>query len=178
MCGEQNGLKGIGRPNMGSPPRVRGTGTPRGRSWPWWRITPACAGNRGPSQQKRLFSWDHPRVCGEQRSSAVMARSCRGSPPRVRGTGEGPVPGGLPFRITPACAGNRVSFYGSCGISTDHPRVCGEQKRLPKLMLTVLGSPPRVRGTAALCPRRVLLAGITPACAGNSVVITPGVTMQ
>ena len=46
--------------------------------------------------------------------------------------------------------------------------MCGEQPGGFLFSLMVLGSPPRVRGTAAPIPFLRLAAGITPACAGNS----------
>jgi len=46
--------------------------------------------------------------------------------------------------------------------------VCGEQRKGMDYEFTLMGSPPRVRGTAGgtLSPR--IHIGITPACAGNS----------
>ncbi|EEP20764.1 hypothetical protein BIFANG_03334 [Bifidobacterium angulatum DSM 20098 = JCM 7096] len=52
--------------------------------------------------------------------------------------------------------------------SRDHPRVCGEHE-LPELrQAAIRGSSPRVRGTPPAQPIRLLLAGIIPACAGNT----------
>jgi len=34
------------------------------------------------------------------------------------------------IRITPAYAGNRVELYAEAENTTDHPRVCGEQKKM------------------------------------------------
>ena len=50
----------------------------------------------------------------------------------------------------------------------DHPRVCGEQGGVLPAGNSLIGSPPRVRGTGI--GRRIALStrGITPACAGNS----------
>ena len=111
---------------------------------------------------------DHPRVCGEQspymRGDAVKA----GSPPRVRGTVAFIYLLWHNFRITPACAGNRLQFVKNRALASDHPRVCGEQMSLSSAHIQHRGSPPRVRGTGlafrALWPHD----GITPACAGNS----------
>ncbi len=93
----------------------------------------------------------------------------------------------MPFRITPACAGN--SYYGketqhgngitpACAGNShlgrihtswgrDHPRVCGEQPRLVNYAWQQQGSPPRVRGTVKLSQQEAELLRITPACAGN-----------
>ena len=50
--------------------------------------------------------------------------------------------------ITPACAGNSFDKSAHFPGRKDHPRVCGEQDMLIGGLLDILGSPPRVRGTA------------------------------
>ena len=55
------------------------------------------------------------------------------------------------------------------GLLEDHPRVCGEQVEFSGATPYDVGSPPRVRGTAKSGSLRSLSAGITPACAGNSL---------
>ena len=107
-------------------------------------------------------------MCGEQLSAAVTFMVRVGSPPRVRGTATHTQTAGKSRRITPACAGNsaqRPLFFIS---GKDHPRVCGEQFMLLSLQKAVVGSPPRVRGTASKKQPGGGAAGITPACAGNS----------
>ena len=49
----------------------------------------------------------------------------------------------------------------------DHPRVCGEQPFVRLKHFSLLGSPPRVRGTGDVVFIRKQATGITPACAGN-----------
>ena len=73
--------------------------------------------------------------------------------------------------ITPACAGNSQRADGKPQMDKDHPRVCGEQLINAKYSLKEQGSPPRVRGTGER--RQHLLRGhrITPACAGNRVIL-------
>ena len=57
-------------------------------------------------------------------------------------------------------------------ISKDHPRVCGEQEFLICLKHLLLGSPPRVRGTANNIFSPLFTPRITPACAGNRIYIS------
>ena len=64
--------------------------------------------------------------------------------------------------------GTEVLGAGSRINGMDHPRVCGEQGELRPGRRHLLGSPPRVRGTAYAANERYAVAGITPACAGNS----------
>ena len=73
--------------------------------------------------------------------------------------------------ITPACAGNRKISENLSGVRKDHPRVCGEQMTACIDGRGLAGSPPRVRGTVAKVVEQVADLGITPACAGNRVVM-------
>ena len=149
VCGEQ--LRSSLWPGMksGSPPRVRGTVVLRPSVCRGYRITPACAGNRRWAAALRAKLGDHPRVCGEQKTSGGKAVDIEGSPPRVRGTGTDIDHPGSRRRITPACAGNRDTNIYFFGIVKDHPRVCGEQSIRHASSSGPRGSPPRVRGTAA-----------------------------
>ena len=108
VCGEQVIVAvgtGVG---LGSPPRVRGTGSEFNIRSIFNRITPACAGNRSRHRAASGQVQDHPRVCGEQISIGATAALNLGSPPRVRGTVNANRTGPSRHRITPACAGNRI----------------------------------------------------------------------
>ncbi|EFU77573.1 hypothetical protein HMPREF0381_0529 [Lachnoanaerobaculum saburreum DSM 3986] len=50
----------------------------------------------------------------------------------------------------------------------DHPRIRGEHRKNDKKALTKSGSPPHTRGTRKATIKDYLLAGITPAYAGNT----------
>ena len=131
-------------------------------------ITPACAGNSIFHTVNTALVRDHPRVCGEQGAVCRFDAGCRGSPPRVRGTGICRGERSMADGITPACAGNRPGAAREGRGSGDHPRVCGEQAPFLPPARLLKGSPPRVRGTGAnfFCP--FFSFRITPACAGNS----------
>ncbi len=79
---------------------------PRKRSIP--RITPAHAGNSTQRRQSLLTNEDHPRACGEQRTYSQTMQRLRGSPPRMRGTGNITLFQHRAVGITPAHAGNRL----------------------------------------------------------------------
>ena len=49
----------------------------------------------------------------------------------------------------------------------DHPRVCGKYKKKDKMQCWMRGSPPRVREVWIRTSKCLLLARITPACAGS-----------
>ena len=75
----------------------------------------------------------------------------------------------LRFWITPAYAGKRIKLRKRHSICGDHPRVCGEKKKAEEMGATTKGSPPRMRGKAAVLAQRLPGLGITPACAGKSI---------
>ena len=106
VCGEQCGFGQYATANVGSSPRVRGTGTLQSRQEVTGRFIPACAGN------SRWISWGtpngsvHPRVCGEQVCPYSLHAGMPGSSPRVRGTESFPAVDLKPGRFIPACAGN------------------------------------------------------------------------
>ena len=168
-CGEQPDARLCRRDHYGSPPRVRGTGDPRGPIGRRGRITPARAGNSQIIQRGICAQKDHPRACGEQMKPFLESDGAIGSPPRVRGTETSPSPCSTGYRITPARAGNSYRYCGTCESYGDHPRACGEQ--VPSLLCPKQqrGSPPRVRGTEGCFPSGWTPPGITPARAGNSI---------
>ena len=110
-------------------------------------------------------------MCGEQWKRCPSGYKTGGSPPRVRGTD-------VPWKvyiirdgITPACAGNRTGSARRMHPPWDHPRVCGEQFLAYPPKQRYKGSPPRVRGTAPVVYILGRMPRITPACAGNSVMV-------
>ena len=167
MCGEQCTAADQQGKRLGSPPRVRGTELLHRIRQGVHGITPACAGNRPCGSPALPAPGDHPRVCGEQAVSFILARPESGSPPRVRGTDPEYPEVEAPPGITPACAGNRYSHHMKTIRLRDHPRVCGEQIVEDGGRNIDEGSPPRVRGTGFPSPAHDILFGITPACAGN-----------
>ena len=101
-----------------------------------------------------------------------MSRECRlsdlGSPPRMRGK-----PGfrGLRSacqRITPADAGKTTISSGVSGVSTDHPRGCGENCAGISRPSNITGSPPRMRGKPSSKKQGLMKVRITPADAGKT----------
>ena len=149
VCGEQSIFPISKRACVGSPPRVRGTAFDFPRAGPLCGITPACAGNSAFRPHCSMARKDHPRVCGEQHRSSPRLSNLLGSPPRVRGTVPFAVVLPVLVRITPACAGNRVSRLTMSVDVWDHPRVCGEQDYTKIMYCRWMGSPPRVRGTVS-----------------------------
>ena len=131
------------------------------------RITPAHAGNRIAVETVRPAFQDHPRACGEQMLRILPCLRRLGSPPRMRGTVCPMSSRRNTARITPAHAGNSAVQLYPLEACADHPRACGEQFSLLPVLLPVLGSPPRMRGTDRRNWRSYRLGRITPAHAGN-----------
>ena len=73
-------------------------------------------------------------------------------------------------RITPACAGKTRRRLETVALGGDHPRVCGENCPAWKERLLKMGSPPRVRGKLQQGGGVSHQAGITPACAGKTIM--------
>ena len=97
------------------------------------------------------------------------AKDIKGSPPHMRGKGRMNNETVLDLRITPAHAGKSRSSAVRAGRPWDHPRTCGEKVQGLNPCGFLLGSPPHMRGKAALKAASYDLPGITPAHAGKSV---------
>ena len=150
-----------------TPPRMRGAriGPVNARSDV--RITPARTGSTSRRRCRPGCFPDHPRAYGEAREFAVPRE------PAVRIT---PARTGKHV-ITPEKAAAWVGSPPRTGITfagtwlaparPDHPRVCGEHSQTGRPTVSVIGSPPRVRGTPEHDVDRVPHVRITPACAGK-----------
>ena len=78
------------------------------------------------------------------------------------------------MRITPAYAGKRIQYQaGSMGLK-DHPRLCGEKEKRFKFKMTLLGSPPPMRGKGSIFRFPSDGDRITPAYAGKSFKVSTG----
>ena len=167
VCGEKMVSMIPHRRSRGSPPRVRGKGIKRGCHSHQCGITPACAGKRRLRRRFSTLPQDHPRVCGEKSDVLQLLLLYAGSPPRMRGKGQGVSPAADVFGITPACAGKRSTRISSTLPPWDHPRVCGEKMVSMIPHRRSRGSPPRMRGKEQYRKDLLQHGGITPAYAGK-----------
>ena len=136
---------------------------------PWFFfVSPAYAGKSPAAAYACPGTQDHPRVCGEKLYTPCVIAPSVGSPPRMRGKGYDVVSRLCRVRITPACAGKRDKTGWTTTCPRDHPRVCGEKSWSELYNAPMKGSPPRMRGKAALLKTRNYLDRITPAYAGKS----------
>ena len=159
---------------MGSPPRMRGKEKGRRTHKVKSGITPAYAGKSAYLSPEDTAGRDHPRVCGEKYSWEKSTCKIFGSPPRMRGKA-GLVQIVCRLRgITPAYAGKSHKVRLQAPGRWDHPRVCGEKQKNCPLVSVIWGSPPRMRGKAARVSWTEPHPGITPAYAGKSMSLKPG----
>ena len=94
-----------------------------------------------------------------------------GSPPLARGIHVLVIKDYHPVRITPACAGNTVCNGSARTGAWDHPRLRGEYDWLQMRIQQRLGSPPLARGIPFLICSYTSSGRITPACAGNTLLL-------
>ena len=152
----------------GSPPHMRGKVRGYGGWWRPYGITPAHAGKSPAPAPCPTARRDHPRTCGEKFLERMDFIFQEGSPPHMRGK-EKFNTSLLPWQgITPAHAGKSVQLNISAIAIRDHPRTCGEKRIAKQPQTKSLGSPPHMRGKAALSLDAVTYPGITPAHAGKS----------
>ena len=147
VCGEQEAAFVDKLEQVGSSPRVRGTGKL------------AYSGRCPPAV--------HPRVCGEQRNVIAPPDTIPGSSPRVRGTVYARLVHRSGRRFIPACAGNSTDESDKLYWGSVHPRVCGEQIVGKVISTAPHGSSPRVRGTGKAILAQAKSSRFIPACAGN-----------
>ena len=151
----------------GLPPRMRGKVISSLQCDFLSGITPACAGKSFWPCTVLPRCRDHPRVCGEKQQMIADAGKGMGSPPRMRGKAERRSKRPQNPGITPAYAGKRDLVISESGDIEDHPRVCGEKRRVRSWRALLLGSPPRMRGKDGVSGACHSPPGITPAYAGK-----------
>ena len=148
MCGEHKSLMFDKSTVPGSSPHVRGALGPAIDAQNGGGIIPACAGSTRPHLFSKLPSQDHPRMCGEHRSSASEQRDTTESSPHVRGA----------LQVGVVAIGDAVN----------HPRMCGEHLSDSYRRVLDHESSPHVRGAPTFCLGALYALGIIPACAGST----------
>ena len=167
-CGEKAIIKNSAVVYIGSPPRMRGKAFIRSLYLRLCRITPAHAGKRCIYSIAYIARQDHPRACGEKIFAYIPVPGQLGSPPRMRGKANLLRRRVSTTGITPAHAGKRTKKRKAPTRAWDHPRACGEKLFAGGITLCFCGSPPRMRGKAAVIATLSAIPGITPAHAGKS----------
>ena len=108
-------------------------------------------------------------MCGEKIKQKFDNDVDKGSPPRMRGKGARRHAVQTQIGITPAHAGKSISVPSIQSGAGDHPRACGEKMLTGDTTDEETGSPPRMRGKAAVPLSPMVAYRITPAHAGKSM---------
>ncbi len=111
---------------------------------------------------------DHPRIRGKHGEGSLFPTAQIGSPPHTRETPLLTTFLTDPGRITPAYAGNTISYSVFNGSYRDHPRIRGKHYISLTCCQVDAGSPPHTRETLLLYFLSFGCIGITPAYAGNT----------
>ena len=149
ICGEKAFVQRSADYQEGSPPHMRGKAGRGLLGSPHRGITPAYAGKRRRDPLTVPLLEDHPRICGEKVLCPPPSLLLTGSPPHMRGKVIFSRRALRVSGITPAYAGKSSRISGRRTLSRDHPRICGEKHALIIVRVTVIGSPPHMRGKAA-----------------------------
>ena len=116
---------------------------------------------------------DHPRLRGKNRINLPVNDFRLGSPPLAREKLDSWKQRKPPSRITPACAGKTPFGSGQAAACRDHPRLRGKNVPFSSISVLAAGSPPLAREKPSGPVHRVLEFGITPACAGKTLIRSP-----
>ena len=131
-------------------------------------IIPAYAGSTCGARCTPISCGDHPRICGEHKSTTSSLSGIGGSSPHMRGAqslygmyviGKG---------IIPAYAGSTGSICRKESMNEDHPRICGEHDYNGRDDFWAKGSSPHMRGAPIWNECVKFLGRIIPAYAGST----------
>ena len=147
-CGERLTLAFVPVLDHGSSPRLRGTARSSDEPHLLPRFIPAPAGNGRHTIADVFGVTVHPRACGERDGLETTVTISSGSSPRLRGTAQRWQAVAIVYRFIPAPAGNGPSNRPWSTFTAVHPRACGERRALYGKDALLIGSSPRLRGTA------------------------------
>ena len=156
--------------SFGSSPLARGTRCRRGSWCGAWRLIPARAGNTMADRATGRHDPAHPRSRREPASSLSACEVSVGSSPLARGTLDAVLRRPNQLRLIPARAGNTLHCSGEIINSSAHPRSRGEHTFTLDGAGGNRGSSPLARGTQNNRLSILLISGLIPARAGNTLL--------
>ncbi len=136
------------------------------------RFIPTCVGNAPRPARVRPSRTVHPHVCGERSGPTTRTGVNAGSSPRVWGTQQDAVNGGVTGRFIPTCVGNAPRPARVRPARTVHPHVCGERGVDVQVDVPGAGSSPRVWGTPYTSISSSARLRFIPTCVGNALGMT------
>ena len=110
----------------GTSPRMRGKLRTFELSARQQRNIPAYAGKTSGRSPRHQSAQEHPRVCGENHQHRRRRRKYVGTSPRMRGKRHSHHRRKCRRRNIPAYAGKTPPDTTTSNLTTEHPRVCGE----------------------------------------------------
>ena len=130
---------------------------------------PAYAGKTNPHPSPVRWASEHPRVCGENWGIGMTWIFPDGTSPRMRGKLD--TISGLirRQRNIPAYAGKTAYKESDNDKFAEHPRVCGENKKMSGTGQDEIGTSPRMRGKPAIARFAQPHSRNIPAYAGKTV---------
>ena len=158
------------------PPPARGRGAPAGTSPVISGITPACAGKSAPYHASGIVVGNYPRLRGEEEPCSCVNAHASELPPPARGRAHFLYDPGRRGGITPACAGKRNPSHYSPLRRWNYPRLRGEEAPYVSIPRPGIELPPPARGRVDRAIKKLIEAGITPACAGKSCMWPIGIS--
>ena len=170
-CGANNCIRPAVERRAGSSPRMRGKRHRLRAEKHAGRIIPAHAGQTLRVDSIAGRQPDHPRACGANNATQIIARYANGSSPRMRGKHEQHRTRLPRRRIIPAHAGQTGSDGKRHPTRSDHPRACGANAGVLAVILGVhfeSGSSPRMRGKLIPTVKQFAAHRIIPAHAGQT----------
>ena len=171
-CGGNQGGETSATCGRGPSPRVRGKPIETTIKGGLPGSIPARAGETTFISCNARMSRVHPRACGGNGATVIVADRFKGPSPRVRGKRceVGARPG--QERSIPARAGETAGWnirYGDAGV---HPRACGGNHAIIEYLNRLTGPSPRVRGKHPLGDRSAGRDGSIPARAGETSTVS------
>ena len=133
------------------------------------RLTLARAGRTRGVIVSCLLCSAHPRSCGADGLVVVGAGADGGSSPLVRGGRWLWVAERVSGRLIPARAGRTVALGCRAGVRAAHPRSCGADSAMSRMVSRMPGSSPLVRGGLGDVADGVSHARLIPARAGRTI---------
>ena len=146
VYGENTGQEVRDGAPVGTSPRVRGKLLDWDMKGAGYRNIPACTGKTLRTALEKLPITEHPRVYGENPVNTQKPSGNVGTSPRVRRKPSPPTEFIARSWNIPACTGKTIMLRRLAAITTEHPRVYGENESRLASQNARVGTSPRVRG--------------------------------
>ena len=152
----------------GTSPPARGKRGRTRRLSCWSRNIPACTGKTNFERRLHFSNAEHPRLHGENQRQSFGAGRPGGTSPPARGKQRGDFISITNPRNIPACTGKTAWLHRVQHLSSEHPRLHGENLMLFAGRRVFDGTSPPARGKLLIVFRLILIIRNIPACTGKT----------